>query len=506
MIFRVSYSLKNIMYNILQKIDGLLNRFTMYKVMLWGLIALFVIADILAFAGSISIGPVGLLLSVLVLCTACYITNKLFSKIWHAPTNSESWIISALILTFLLPPIDSLHRGLMVALCGVIAMASKFIVVFRGTHFLNPAAIAVCVMSITELLPATWWVATPHLAPFTALLALIILRKQRQFTVFLTFAGAATLVLIYIGAILQGVELGDTIKAAALSWPIIFMGSVMLIEPSTFPPTKYYQVLFALVVGVLFSAQLHWGRLSATPQNALLVGNILTLLFAPAAGAMLRLKEIVGISPNIYDLTFDRPKRLAFEPGQYLEWTLQYPGADLRGNRRMFSIASSPTRPDIHIGIKTYEPSSTFKKALLKMAPGQYIRVAHVAGSFTMPRETNKPLIFIAGGIGITPFRSMVQYLTDKGEQRDVTVFYLANSDADFVYKTDFQAAEKVGVKTRYIIGRLEDKDLQKSLELFKQSMVYISGPNGLVSNYAHALVTLGVPRTNIKTDHFTGY
>jgi len=490
----------------LQIIDGILNRFTMYKVLLWGLIGLFVVADVLAFTGAVSVGPFGLLLSVVVLCAVCYMTNEVFARIWRATVNAESWIITALILVFLLPPIDSLHRALLVALCGAIAMASKFVLVFRGTHVFNPAALAAAVMSITGLLPATWWVATPYLAPFAAILALIILRKQRQFAIFFAFAAAALAVLVYVNTGLQGAGLGLTLKSAVLSWPVIFMGSVMLIEPSTFPPRRYYQLLFAVLVGVLFSSQLHWGQLSATPQNALLAGNILTLLFAPAIGAMLRLKQITSIGKNQYDLAFERSPHLTFMPGQYLEWTLKHKGADVRGNRRMFSIASSPTQPEVHIGIKTYEPSSSFKKALLAMRPGQRIRVAHVAGNFTLPQETDRKLVFIAGGIGITPFHSMVQYLTDKNETRDITLFYLANTAEDFVYQDDLTAAESVGVKTNYVIGKLEEQNLRDHLDLFKQSLVYISGPNGLVSHYKHVLITLGVPRANIKTDHFTGY
>jgi len=494
------------MQHILQIFDNILNRYTMYKVMLWGLSGLFVVADVLAWLNMIAVGPVGLLLSAGVLAGVCYLSNQLFAWAWKATTNAESWFITAMILVFLLPPIDSLHRALMVALCGVIAMASKFVLVLRGTHVLNPAALAVFVMSVAELLPATWWVATPPLAPFTAILALIVLRKQRQFAVFFAFAVAAGLLLIYINTGLHGLALGDTIKAGIVSWPIIFMGSIMLTEPSTLPPTRYYQLLVAVLVGVVFSSQLHWGRLSATPQAALLVGNIATVLLAPAMGAVLRLKRITAIGPNQYDLAFTRPPHVSFAPGQYLEWTLKHRHTDVRGNRRMFSITSSPLEPEVHIGIKTYEPSSSFKKALLALQPGGAIRVAHMAGGFMMPAETDRPLVFIAGGIGITPFHSMIQYLVDKKEARDITLFYLANTAADFVYKDTLATAESVGVKTRYVTGRLEEQTLRDNLELFKRSLVYISGPNALVTHYKQALVALGVPRAHIKTDHFTGY
>jgi ferredoxin-NADP reductase len=349
-------------------------------------------------------------------------------------------------------------------------------------------------------------VATPVLAPFTVLLGLVVLRKQRKFALFFSFAVPAVLLLLYIGSVLQDQQAGAVAKDALLSWPIIFFGSIMLTEPSTLPPTRYYQLLFGALTGFVFASQLHVGIVSATPQAALLVGNLFTLVAAPAAGAMLRLKRISQLAPNLYDVVFERPKRIRFAPGQYLEWTLPHHSADARGNRRTFSIASSPTEPDLHIGVKTYQPSSTFKRALLALKPGALIRAAHVAGNFTLPLHTNKPLVFIVGGIGITPFRSMLKYLADTKEQHDITLLYIANSEADFIYKDVLQQAEAIGLKTRYIISRAEEDTLRDYVPLLQRGLAYISGPDAMVSHYKRMLTSLGVARSSIKTDHFTGY
>lgn len=494
------------MHSTPKAIDAILNRFTMYKVMLYGLVLLLVAADALAWAGTISIGPMALLLSAAILGTVCYVTNELFGRIFKAPRNSESYLITALILTCILPPADSLHRALLVAFAGAIAMVSKYILVRRGSHFLNPAATAAFVVSVTGLLPATWWIASPALAPFTALLALAVLRKQRHFQLFFVFALSALLLMLYIGVGFHDQSAASVFKNAWLSWPIIFMGSVMLIEPSTLPPTRYYQLLVGVLVGAVFASQLHVGSVTATPQTALLIGNLMTLLAVPAMGALLRLKQITPLAPNIYDLAFERPKGLQFAPGQYLEWTLSYPRADIRGNRRTFSIASAPTEPDVHIGIKTYQPSSTFKQALLRLQPGQYIRAAHVAGNFTLPRDTKRPLVFIAGGIGITPFRSMVQQLVDTNQQRNITLLYSATTEADFVYREVFQSATTVGLKAHYVTGRLDEATIRDCVPGLQQSLVYISGPDAMVTGYKHMLRGMGVGQANIKTDHFTGY
>jgi Na+-transporting NADH:ubiquinone oxidoreductase subunit NqrB len=219
----------------LKTIDAFLNRLTMYKIVLYGLLVLLIIADILAWTGVLSIGPVALLVSGVVLGATCYIANELLGRLYHAPRNSESYLITALILTCILPPADSVHRALLVALTGVIAMASKYLLTWRGSHFLNPAATGALVMSVAGLLPATWWVATPAVVIPTSLLALAVLRKQRKFQLFLVFAGSVILLMLYIGVGFHDQSVWNVFKNAWLSWPIIFMGSIMLVAK----PTSY---------------------------------------------------------------------------------------------------------------------------------------------------------------------------------------------------------------------------------------------------------------------------
>lgn len=491
----------------LKTIDAFLNRLTMYKLVLYGLLAFLVVADVLAWTGRLSIGPLALLVSMVIFGLACYVSNELFGRLFRAPLGSESYLITAMILACILPPADSLHRALLVVLAGVIAMASKYLLTWRGSHFLNPAATGAFVMSATGLLPATWWVATPVLVVPVVLLALAVLRKQRKFQLFFVFAFAAILMLLYVGVGFHGQSFGEVFKSAWLSWPIIFMGSIMLTEPATLPPARYTQLLVAVLVGVVLACQLHVGRVSSTPQVALLLGNLLALFAAPPIGAWLRLKRITGLAPGIYDLAFETvDRRVPFVSGQYLEWTLSHAGADIRGNRRMFSVASSPAETELHLGTKTYEPGSSFKRALLAMRPGDYIRVAHPAGNFTLPHDAARPLVFIAGGIGITPFRSMVQHLCDTGQTRDITLLYTARSETDFVYREIFDAAAANGVKTLYRTGQLDAAALKQALPNVQNSLMYVSGPDAMVSSCTAMLRSLGVPARCIKTDHFSGY
>jgi ferredoxin-NADP reductase/Na+-transporting NADH:ubiquinone oxidoreductase subunit NqrB len=490
----------------LKTIDAILNRFTMYRVVLYGLGTLLAVAEVLALTGTISVSAGGLAVSIAVLAIGSYAANKLFAKLLHAATNTESWLITALILACILPPVTSFERAGYALLAAAIAMASKYILVFRGSHIFNPAALAAFAMSITGLLPATWWIANPSLVPIAAIMALAVLRKQRKFTLFISFGLAAGLMLLFVSSGLHHMELGDVVKGGVESWPIIFMGSIMLTEPTTLPPTRYYQVLLGLLVGAIFSSQLHWGSLATTPQVALLLGNLFVLVCTPPFGAMLRLKELRQLSTDIYEAVFERPARLQFAAGQYLEWTLPHAHTDSRGNRRTFSIASAPTEPDVRIGFRHYERSSSFKTALLALQPGKYIRAAHVAGSFILPHDLSQPLVFIAGGIGITPFRSMVQYLVDTNQQANITLLYFAAREEDFVYKNVFDAASNNGITAHYIVGRPDAETICQVAPNVAKVTTYISGPDALVSGCKGILRGMGVSLTRIRTDHFSGY
>jgi ferredoxin-NADP reductase len=153
-----------------------------------------------------------------------------------------------------------------------------------------------------------------------------------------------------------------------------------------------------------------------------------------------------------------------------------------------------------------YPKSSTFKKALIALEPGKYIRVAHVAGNFTLPDDPSRPLLFIAGGIGITPLRSMLKYLIDAKQKRNIVLIYLANSSQEFVYGDVLKQAEEIGLKTHYEVNRLDASALKKTVPDLDKRQAYISGPDAMVSNYRAILNSLGMHGSSVKTDHFTGY
>ncbi len=212
---------------------------------------------------------------------------------------------------------------------------------------------------------------------------------------------------------------------------------------------------------------------------------------------------------------------MPFRPGQYLEWTLGHQKADSRGNRRYFTLASSPTENEIIMGVKFYNPASSFKKALLSLSAGDEIVASQLAGDFVLPKNKNQKLVFLAGGIGVTPFRSMTKYLLDKNEKRDVVFFYSNKTIQDLLYSDIFSVAEKdFGMKMVYTLaeldkipsdwpgerGFIDEKMIRNNVPDFMERMFYISGPRVMVVAFEKILAKLGIPKNQIKTDFFPGF
>jgi ferredoxin-NADP reductase len=292
----------------------------------------------------------------------------------------------------------------------------------------------------------------------------------------------------------------------------------MLTEPLTTPPTRLLRLLYGALVGFLFAPNIHIGGFYLTPEIALLVGNVFSYAVSPKGRYMLTLVGIEQLATDTYDFVFKPDRRFSFNPGQYLEWTLGHHYPDDRGNRRYFTIASSPLEDKVRLGVKFYTPSSTFKHALAAMKVGDKISASHLSGGFVMPKDPKKKLVFIAGGIGVTPFRSMVGYLLDNKEKRPITFLYSNKTAADVAYKDVFDLAHKeLGIKTLYALsnekasvsgmynGAIDAKLIAQEIPDYKECLFYLSGPHGMVDAFKKTLTDMGVSRFKIKSDFFPG-
>ncbi len=302
---------------------------------------------------------------------------------------------------------------------------------------------------------------------------------------------------------------------------MLFFDFVMLPEPLTTPPTKLTQSIYGAIVGFLFIPQMHVGSLYSTPELDLVSGNIFSYLVSYKAKLMLTLQEKILVAPDIYDFIFGTNKKMAYSPGQYMEWTISHSHADDRGNRRYFTLASSPTEDKVRIGIKFYTNSSSFKKRLFTMEKEEKIVASQPAGDFTIPQNNNEKVVFIAGGIGVTPFRSMIKYFIDTNQKKDIVLIYASSSPDDFVYKNVFdEAYSKFGLKTVYVItnpqnsppdwqgrvGYITAQMIQEEIPDFGERIFYISGPNIMIESYKKMLKSLRVQNNKIITDYFPGF
>lgn len=116
--------------------------------------------------------------------------------------------------------------------------------------------------------------------------------------------------------------------------------------------------------------------------------------------------------------------------------------------------------------------------------------------------------IFIAKGIGITPFRSMIRYLMDKNIKKNITLFYIAAKDDEFLFTDIFSKAEKeIGLKTVYLTREeIDEAKLKEHTQSYMTATYYLSGPQETIEAYREMLFKLGIDNSQIKTDLFTGY
>lgn len=491
-------------------IDAVQNRITMYRLLLYHLTILVVAALVLSAFGWLPFSPAALLFSALYLVAVCWAANTLFARVLHAPTNVESVFISAFILTLVMTPARTLTDVWMLTAVAVLAMASKYILVLNKRHMFNPVAIAILVLLLSGKGGASWWVGTWPMLPLVVLGGFLVVRKLRQTPAVVTMIGAALLTFV-VSALTSGVDVVVGLRQVLMASPLFFFTTVMFTEPLTTPADRKRRLLYAALVGVLYSLPIQIGRLYATPELALVFGNLFSYITSPNVRRLLRLVEKNQTGPELYDFVFVAERPVSFRPGQYMEWTLPHARSDSRGVRRYFTVAASPTEEHLRIGVRFDPKPSSFKRRLQSLETGDTIVVSQVAGDFVLPKDPAQPCVLIAGGIGITPYRSMIQYLLDRKERRPITIFYAAKTEADFVYKEIFDRAQReLGIHVVYVpeekSGRLSADVLQQHVPNFRENIFYLSGPRGLVVAFEKILRGLGIPRRHIKKDFFPGY
>ncbi|HTX90855.1 MAG TPA: RnfABCDGE type electron transport complex subunit D [Anaerolineales bacterium] len=502
-----------------RSIDDLLNRVTMYRLVLYYLIFLLGAAVLLSALGVLKYDVYALLFSIGFLLAISWAANWIFARTFAVPANVESVYISALILALILSPIQSFHDLWFLGWAAVLAMASKYILAINRKHIFNPVALAVALTYFTVNQSASWWVGSAAMLPFVLLGGILLVRKLGRSDLVLSFLVTAIIVSLWVG-LFTGANLAGATRQLFLSTPLLFFALVIVTEPLTAPPTHRSRIAYGALVGFFFSPQVHFGGFYFTPELAILIGNAFSYVFGPKRRAVLRLREKIRVAPDVYDFVFNRIRNFAFAPGQYMEWTLGHADPDGRGNRRYFTLASAPTEKNLRVGVKFSERSSSFKAAMLALEPGDEIIASQPAGDFVLPKDPHQKVVLIAGGVGVTPFRSMIKYMLDTHQRRPVVLFYANKTVDDILYKDVFDRAQhELGLRVIYAVsdprrlpagwngvtGRITPQVLQGKLPDFPLCVFYISGPKGMVDSFKESLDRMGVPRSRVKTDYFSG-
>ncbi len=505
---------------LLESFDDVIDNISMYRLMLYYLIGLLGVAVILSAIGVMHFSAVSIAISVGILVFASYLINKIFAAIFNAPVNPESSILTGLILGLIVPPSPTGTGLLFLLAVAGLAIASKYILTIKKKHIFNPAAIAVVLTAFGPRQFASWWVGTAVMLPFVIVGGIVIARKVRSEQMIGIFLLATTLTTAIL-TLATGGNLGIELKNMILYSSVFFLGFVMLTEPYTSPTTQKFKIWYAVIVGVIMAPQVHIGNFYPSPEQALIVGN----LFAYIVGSKVKLFPTLfrkyKLADSIAEFSFIPDQPLSYLPGQYMEFTLPHDNPDARGVRRYLTLSSSPTEEQIKIGVKFYDEGSSFKAALLDIDQNSSIVASELSGDFVMPEDPEQKLLFIAGGIGITPFRSMIKYLVDTNQARDVSLLYSVKNEAEIAYRKDFdEAKRKIGSQIYYMLsgrsakptmadtfkGKISLEVIEKLIPDFEERIIYISGTHRMVEELQHELHQMGIVHANIKTDFFPGY
>lgn len=205
--------------------------------------------------------------------------------------------------------------------------------------------------------------------------------------------------------------------------------------------------------------------------------------------------------PGVWTIVLEKPSGFKHTAGDYTELELDYGGG---GGRRWFSLSSAPDEEYLTITFKLPEPHSRFKAELMKLMPGDRLQISPPMGNFNLP-PSPRPVLFVAIGIGVTPFRAIVRQLTLVGKLNlwDIRMLHAAKPK-QFLFEDVFallgQARQKTGVRPR-----LDEQSVKQLVPDWQKRMIYLAGPEAVTSRIHHQLSRQMAP-SQLRLSYFPGY
>jgi ferredoxin-NADP reductase len=214
------------------------------------------------------------------------------------------------------------------------------------------------------------------------------------------------------------------------------------------------------------------------------------------------------LTSDIFCYSFDPDHSLNITAGQFVEISLKIDKTDDRGNKRWFTVSSSPEENIFSITTRIIKQPSSFKIALNELAVGDMISVSEPMGDFVLPIDKTTNLLMVAGGIGITPYLSIMSHLKMVGEKRNIDLIYAVN---DINEAVDISIYEDYISSIQVLITSKEGNKL--SAELIYQQykklndlFIYLAGPEAMVETVGQQLLDMGVNSSCLIRDYFPGY
>jgi ferredoxin-NADP reductase len=225
-------------------------------------------------------------------------------------------------------------------------------------------------------------------------------------------------------------------------------------------------------------------------------------------------KEIIPRTYNVTSFRFPRPAELNYKAGQFFFVTLKADGKELS---KHFSFSSSPTEKT-HIEFTKKLSDSDFSAALKGLKEGDWARIDAPYGKFTFEGEHEK-IGLLAGGIGITPFKSICQYCTDMRLDTKVTLLYGNRTEDDIAFRKQLEALQRQNknLKVVFILneagsgwkgatGLITADMIKREIPDYKKTVFYTCGPPAMVQIMEKLVGQLGLPETQLKREYFIGY
>ncbi len=218
---------------------------------------------------------------------------------------------------------------------------------------------------------------------------------------------------------------------------------------------------------------------------------------------------------------FEKPSHFVFNAGQYIDLTLSGSHLGLpNGLTHTFSIASSPC--DKELVVTTRMRDTVFKQAISILPIGSRARIEGPMGSFCLHKNTARPAIFLAGGIGIAPFFSMLSYATKEKLRHPIVLFYANRYLEDAAFIDELWKLERANPRFRFVpvltrtdknyrgwkgeTGHISSEMLLTHVGLLRGPIYYIAGPPTMVTTARRTLSEAGVDEDDIRTEEFAGY